>query len=163
MPEVTEKKIMTVWPGIGSMALGRWVGRMAGNRFGYGFFTLGKLLALATIPISLGTYLWRLMPGVCRRYTLTSRRLIIQHGLTAKDGLSIGLDEFDSVKVALLPGQEWLHAGELILQFDGKEVFRLSGVSRPEGFRQVCLKARSALIHGRQVCQQQAAVAAPPA
>ena len=163
MPELIEKKIMTVWPGIGSMALGRWVGRMAGNRLGYGFFTLGKLLALATIPVSLVVYLWRLMPGACRRYTLTNRRLIIQHGLTAKDGPSIGLDEFDAIEVAVLPGQDFLHAGELVFQREGKEVFRLRGVSRPEAFRQVCLKARNALIRGRQVCEQQAAVAAPTA
>ncbi len=155
---------MTVWPGIGSMALGRWVGR-AGRKShrAIGFFTLGKLLALATIPVSLVVYLWRLMPGACRRYTLTNRRLIIQLGLTAKDGPSIGLDEFDSIEVAVLPGQDWLHAGDLVFQRDGKEVFRLSGVSRPEAFRQVCLKARNALVRGRQVCQQQAAVAAPPA
>ena len=159
MPEIAAKKIMTVWPGIASMALGRWVGRLAGNRLGYGFFNLGKLLALATIPVSLAVYLWRLMPGACRRYTLTSRRLIVQLGLTAKDGPSIGLDEFDAIQVALLPGQDWLHAGDLLFQCGGKEVFRLGGVSRPEAFRQVCLKARNALISGRQVRQQQAAVA----
>ncbi len=161
MPEVSEKKIMTVWPGIASMAPGRWVGRLAGNRTGYGFFTLGKLLALATIPLSLVVYLWRLMPGACRRYTLTNERLIIQRGLTATEGPSIGLDEFDSIEVAILPGQDWLHAGELVFQREGKEVFRLSGVSRPEAFRQVCLKAHNALVRGRQVCQQQAAVATP--
>ncbi len=163
MTELREQKIMTVWPGIGSMALGRWVGRLAGNRLGHGFFTLGKLLALATIPISLAVYLWRLMPGACRRYTLTSQRLIIQRGLTAKDGPSIGLDAFDSIAVAVLPGQDWLHSGDLVFQRDGTEVFRLRGVSRPEAFRQVCLKARNALIRGRQVCQQQAAVAMPSA
>ena len=157
------QKIMTVWPGIGSMALGRWVGRLAGNRLGYGFFTLGKLLALATIPVSLAVYLWRLMPGASRRYTLTSGRLIIQRGLTAKDGPSIGLAEFDSIQVALLPGQDWLHAGDLVFQRDGKEVFRLCSVSRPEAFRQVCMKARNALIRGQEVCHQQAAVTAPPA
>ncbi len=157
-PDAAQTKIMTVWPGIGSMALGRWVGLLAGNRLGYGFFTLGKLLALATIPVSLGVYLWRLMPWVCRRYTLTNRRVGIQRGLTAKEGPSIGLDAFETIEVAVLPGQEWLHAGDLVFRHEGKEVFRLRGVSRPEGFRQVCLKARHAMICGRQVCQQQAAV-----
>jgi len=155
-----ESKVMTVWPGIGSMAIGRGVGQLAGNRLGYGFFTLGKILALVTIPVSLAVYFWRLMPWICRRYTLTNRRLIIQLGLTAKDGPSIGLDEFDAIEVAILAGQDWLHAGELVFKRNGKEVFRLSGVSRPAAFRQVCLKARNALIGGRQVCEQQAAVAA---
>jgi hypothetical protein len=161
--ESREKKIMTVWPGIGSMTLGRWVGRLSGNRLGYGFFTMGKLLALATIPVSLTVYLWRLMPVACRRYTLTDRRLIIQRGLTAKNGPSIGLDEFDAIEVAVLPGQDWLHAGDLIFRRDGKEVFRLRGVSRPEAFCQVCLKARNVLIRGREVSRQQAAVTVPSA
>lgn len=152
-----QKKIMTVWPGIGSMAIGRWVGCLAGNRLGYGFFTLGKLLALVTIPVSLAVYLCRLMPGLCRRYTLTNRRLIIQLGLTAKNGPSIGLDEFQTIEVAILPGQGFLHAGELLFKRDGKEVFRLSGVSRPEAFRQVCLKAQNAPLRGRQVQEQQSA------
>ena len=157
----TEIPVMTVWPGIGSMAIGRWVGRQAGNRLGYGFFTLGKLLTLATIPFSLVAYLWRLMPGACRRYSLTNQRLVIQHGLTAKDGPSISLGEFETIEIAVLPGQDWLHAGDLIFKFNGKEVFHLSGVSRPAAFRQVCLKARNAMIRGRQVCQQQGATVAP--
>ncbi len=138
------------------MALGRWVGRLAGNRLGHGFFTLGKLLALVTIPVSLVAYFWRLMPGACRRYTLTNRRLIIQLGLTAQDGPSIGLNEFETIEVAILPGQDWLHAGDLVFKRDGKEVFHLSGISRPEAFRQICLKARTVLIRGREVCEQQA-------
>jgi hypothetical protein len=101
------------------------------------------------------------MPVACRRYTLTNRRLVIQLGLTAKDGPSIGLDEFDTIEAVLLPGQDWLHAGDLVFRRDGKEVFRLRGVSRPEAFRQVCLKARNSLVRGRQVCEQQAAVATP--
>ena len=67
------------------------------------------------------------------------------------------------IDVAVLPGQDFLHAGELVFKRDGKEVFRLSGVSRPEAFRQVCLKARNAMVRGRQVCEQQTAVVAPTA
>ncbi len=145
------------------MAIGRRIGQLAGNRLGYGFFTLGKLFALATIPVSLVVYLWRLMPGACRRYTLTNSRLTIQLGLTAKNGPFIGLGDFDTIEVAVLPGQDWLHAGDLVFMHDGKEIFRLRGVSRPGAFRQVCLKARNALILGQQVCKQQTAVAAASA
>jgi len=161
--ELGEKKIMTVWPGIGSMPLGRWVACLAGNRFGFGFFTLGKLFALVTIPVSLAVYLWRLLPFACRRYTLTRQRLIIQLGLTAQNGPSIALDEFEAIDIAVLPGQDWLHAGDLVFKRDGQEVFRLRGVSRPEAFRHVCLKARNSLISGRHVCAQQAAIAVPSA
>jgi hypothetical protein len=162
IPSPAGQKIVTVWPGIGSMALGRWVGRLAGNPLGLGFFTLGKVLAIATIPVSLAVYLWRLMPTACRRYTLTSRRIIIQRGLTAKDGPSIGLDEFDTIESVVLPGQGFLHAGDLIFKREGAEVFRLPGVCRPEAFRQVCLKARTALLRGRQVSELQTPVVARP-
>lgn len=156
-----ESPVMTVWPGIGSMPAGRWVGQASGNRIGRGFFTLGKLWALATIPVSLLVYLWRLMPGRCRRYALTDRRVIVRLGLTAKEGPSIALDQFDAIEVAVLPGQEWLHAGDLVFRREGKEVFRLPGVSRPEGFRRACLKAQNALLRGREVNRQLTESAAP--
>ncbi|MGO8690773.1 MAG: PH domain-containing protein [Thermoguttaceae bacterium] len=152
-----ETAIMTVWPTIGATIAGRWVGRLCGVRLGRGFFTLGKLLALATIPASLTVFLWQLLPAVCRRYCLTDRRLVVQKGYKAVEGRSIGLEEFDCIDLAILPGQDWLHAGELVFRHEGREVFRLSGVSRPEVFRQVCLKAQTAMLSFRAVLAEQAA------
>ena len=147
---------MTVWPTIGATAAGRWVGRLCGVKLGRGFFTLGKLLALATIPLSLAVFIWQLLPAVCRRYRLTDRRLTIQNGYKAIERRAIGLDEFDAIDLTILPGQDWLHAGELVFRRGGSEVFRLSGVSRPEVFRQVCLKAQTALVSFRGVLAEQA-------
>ncbi len=155
--ETPETPVMTVWPTIGATALGRLVGRLCGASLGRGFFTLGKLLALATIPLSLTVFLWQLLPLVCRRYTLTNRRIVVQKGYKAVEGRAIGLDQFDSIDVLLLPGQDWLHAGELVFQRDGREIFRLSGVSRPEVFREVCRKAQTALVSFRAVLTEQAA------
>jgi len=160
---IDESPVMTVWPGIGSMTAGRWVGRMAGSRIGYSFFTLGKLWALVTIPVSIVVYLWRLLPGRCRRYALTNRRVMVRLGLTAKEGPSIGLDQFDAIELAVRPGQDWLHAGDLVFKGEGKEVFRLPGVSRPEGFRRACLKAQNSLLRGREVSRQLAIEPAPTA
>jgi len=149
---------MTVWPTIGAAAAGRWIGRMCSIEIGVGgFFTVGKLLAVVTIPLSLAVFAWQLMPLVCRRYTVSNRRIIIQKGLTAVEQQSIDLDAFDAIAVEILPGQEWLDAGELVFRRDGQEVFRLSGVSRPEPLRQVCLKAQNALVSVREVLQQQVA------
>ena len=64
--------------------------------------------------------------------------------------------EFDAIDVEILPGQEWLHAGELVFRRQGAEVFRLSGVSRPEPFRQACLEAQTAMVSVRDVLQNQA-------
>ncbi len=157
-PDLEEVKVMTVWPTIGATAAGRWVGRMADVRLGLGeFFTLGKLLALATIPVSLAVFVWQLMPYVCRRYCLTNRRLIVRRGLSPTDERWISLDEFDAIETEVLPGQEWLHCGDLIFKRGTSNLLRLPGVSRPEAFRQVCLKTQVALLSVREVFRQEAA------
>ena len=156
--ELAEVTCKVVWPTIGALRAGRFVGRLAAVRLGWGeFFTLGKLLVVATIPISVAVFGWQLMPRVCRRYALSNRRIIIRKGLMPVDERWIGLDEFDTVEVEVLPGQQWLHAGELIFKHAGSEVLRLSGVSRPEVFQHVCQTARTALISVRDVVQQQMA------
>jgi hypothetical protein len=98
------------------------------------------------------------MPYICRRYTLTNRRIIIRRGLQPLDAKWVDLDGFDAIEVEVLPGQEWLHAGELIFKRGLTEVLHLSGVSRPEVFRQVCLNSQNALLSVRKVVEQQAAV-----
>lgn len=156
LPELDEVNAMTVWPTIGAMNTGRLVGRLASIRIGLGsFFTLGTVLAAATIPISLAVYAWQLLPFICRRYTVTNRRIVIKKGYSAVDDRSIDLDAFDTIDMEILPGQDWLHAGELVFRRQGTEAFRLSGVSRPQVFRSVCLKARTALVSVREVCRQQ--------
>src|SRR3990172_4778113 len=113
--ELAEVTCKVVWPTIGATRAGRLVGRLAAVRLGWGeFFTLGKLLAVATIPLSLAVFCWQLMPYVCRRYTLSNRRIIIRKGLMAVDGRWISLDDFDSIDIEVLPGQDWLHAGDLV-------------------------------------------------
>lgn len=155
-PEIDELPVVTVWPSIAAFPLGRWVGRMCGLRLGFGrFFTLGKLLAVATIPVSLAVYFWRVAPWVARRYSLTDRRLIIRQGLSGAEGPSIGLLDFDSIGVETLPGQEFLRAGDLVFQSDGLPVFRLSGVQHPETFRQLCLKTRLSLASVAEVLHRQ--------
>jgi hypothetical protein len=159
--ELTEAICKVVWPTIGATRAGRLVGRLAAMRWGFGEpFTVGKLLTVATIPLSLAAFGWQLMPCVCRRYTLTNRRIIIRKGLTGADGPWISLDDFDTVDVEILPGQQWLHAGDLVFRRGGSEILRWAGVSRPETVRQICLVAQTALVSVRDVVQRQAGEAA---
>ena len=159
--ELAEVTCKVVWPTIGATRVGRLAGRLAAVELGWGqFFTLGKLLALAMIPLSVAVFFWQLMPGVCRRYVLTNRRIIIRKGLRAVDERWIGLEEFDAAAVEVLPGQDWLRAGDVLFRQRGREILRLEGVPQPETFRQVCLTAQTALVTVHAVVQHQAAKAA---
>jgi hypothetical protein len=153
LEEVTCK---VVWPTIGATQIGRFVGMLCDIRIGVWFLTVGNLLALATIPVSVAVFFWQLMPFIARRYALTNRRIIIRRGLRPVDERWIGLDEFDAIEVQALAGQRWLHCGEVIFKRGGQEVFRLSGVSRPEIFRHVCLTSQDALVSVRNVLREQA-------
>ena len=156
--QIRETTLSTRWPTIAATAAGRLVGRLAGVEIGWGrVFTVGTLLAVATVPLSLAVFAWQLMPFVARRYRLTNRRVVIQKGLSAVDGEAVGLDEFDAIDVEILPGQAWFHAGDLVFRRRDEEVFRLRGVSRPEPLRQSCLKARTAMVSVRDVLEKQAA------
>lgn len=156
-PDLAEVTIMTVWPTIAANPIGRMLGRLYTNRSGIGpVFTIGKLMMLLTIPIALVLFAVSLAPWACRRYRLTNRRVIVQNRPRPVDERWIGLDEFDSIEVEVLPGQEWYPAGELIFRKGKIEAFRLSGVSRPETFRHTCLKAQRSYVGVRKALEQEA-------
>lgn len=157
MSSIPETLITTVWPTMAASPAGRLVGRLCASQLGYGFFTLGKLLALATIPLSLIAYFWRFMPVLCRRYAVTDRRVIVQKGLTAVEERSLGMAEFDAIEVVVRPGQEWLAAGDLVFRRDGQEILRMPGICRPEIVRRACLKTQATLLSFEQVRSHQAA------
>ena len=152
-----EVTVMTVWPTIAATGLGCFLGRLYRIGGGIGWLTIGKLIALASIPVALipffsmldpfaGRTGWfsrlmtRLNPFPCRRYRLTNRRVIIECGLAGHPEQWVDLNRFDSIEVEVKPGQEWYPAGDLIFRRGQIETFRLLGVSRPETFRQTILK-----------------------
>jgi len=116
--EVSEANIMTVWPSVSAYSLGRFLGRLYDIRFPNlnRVMRVGNLIALATSPIALILYLYKLLPRVGIRYVLTNRRVVVQRGLEATDHRSVALDNFDDIKIAVQPGQEWFKAGDLISQ-----------------------------------------------
>lgn len=155
-PELGEVTIMTVWPSMAKFAPARALGRLYRNQTGIPpVLTLGKIAALATIPLSLGLFAAKLAwPGFCRRYRLTNRRVIIEKPPRIRDVLlgfskarwteewSVGLDDFEEIDVLVQPGQEWFPAGDLVFRHGKLETFRLLAVQRPETFRRTCLKAQ---------------------
>lgn len=157
-PEQAEVTIMTVWPTMGASPLGRAMGSAFGSKIGIGkFFTIGKLIALASIPLALALYFWDLRPWACRRYRLTNRRVILQKGMRPRDERWVALDDFDAIDLQVLPGQEWFSAGELIFRKGQIETFRLHGVSRPQSFRHTCLKAQQGFVGVRKAMEREMA------
>ena len=156
--ETREAVIMTVWPSMARFSLGRSIGSLCGIQSGFfKSLSFGRMLALFTIPVALPLYFIALAPGIARRYTLTNRRLIVQHGLSGVDERWVDLEQFDSIDVEILPGQEWFHAGELIFRKGKTETFRISGVVRPETFRHTCLKAQQAHVSVKAARSRQVA------
>ncbi len=159
--DLAEVTCKVVWPTIAATRPGRIVGQLAAVRLGCGqFFTLGKLLAVATIPISLAVFVWQLLPFVCRRYTITNRRIIIRKGLSALDQRWISFDDFDAIDIDVLPGQGWFHTGDLVFRHGETEALRLPGVPRPETVRQFCQTMQTSLLSVRDTMRRQGSEAA---
>ncbi|MCA9101510.1 MAG: PH domain-containing protein [Pirellulales bacterium] len=155
-PADSEVTMMIVYPSNAAHPLGRWLGQLFSTKLGVPPLTLGNLLALLTIPVSLALFFGLLWPWAYRRYVLTNRRLIVKRGWRGTDDRWVKLDGFDDIAIEVLPGQEWYHAGEMIFKKGAVETFRISGVPRPEPFRQTCLKAHRAYVSVEEVTRRQA-------
>ena len=139
--EIRETTVMTVWPSVARYGLGRALGQLFAIRWpDIYFFRLGNLIALLSIPVALVLFFLRIAPGVGARYRLTNRRLIVERGIQGVAEKAVDLDRFDAIDIDVLPGQGWYDAGDLVFRLGNVETFRLEGVSRPEAFRETCLK-----------------------
>ena len=145
-PGVSEATVMTVWPSVASTSLGRALGRLFRLRGGVGAFSWGRLALLACTPIGMMLYFSIRLPWAIKRYRLTNRRVIVERGINPKIEQYVDLNRFDTIDVDVDPGQEWYAAGDLIFRRGQVETLRLSGVSRPESFRQTCLKVRQSYV-----------------
>jgi len=141
-PAVSEATVMTVWPSVGSTSVGQLLGRLYRIRKGFGPISIGRLALIATIPVGLMLYLSMRLPWSIRRYRLTNRRVTVERGISPKVEQYVDLDRFDAIDLVVQPGQEWYDCGDLVFRRGSIETLRLSGVSRPEPFRQTCLKVR---------------------
>ncbi len=164
VPAEKEATVMTVWPSVAAMSLfgipvGLILGRLYAIPAGFYVLTVGNLICLLSIPLALVLYFKRIGPVVGRRYRLTNRRIVVERGLSAVEEKSLALDQFDEIEIFVRPGQAWYHAGDLVFRQGNIEKFMLEGVSRPEGFRQACLKGRNGFVGVQQALQREAAYA----
>lgn len=162
--QFNEVTVMTVWPSLCATAPGRFWGRLYAIDVGFPVFgiplTIGRLIALASIPFMLALYfLMRLprFPGVligirnqwCWVYRLTNKRLVCENPFGG-ELKAVSLDRFDSIEIVVEPGQAWFKAGDLVFKQGAVETFRIWGVPRPETFRHTCLKAQMSFVGVQQ-------------
>jgi hypothetical protein len=152
-----ETTIMTVWPSVARLAVGRWLGGLYANKTGGYIFTAGNLLALVFIPLSIVLYFSKVLPYIAARYRLTNRRLIVERGWALTPDKWVDLDRFDAIDVVVRPGQAWYAAGDLVFRLGNLETFRLEGVSRPEAFKQVVWKAHLSHVSVQKILTRQMA------
>lgn len=154
--ETKEATVMTVWPSNAKFGLGRMLGQAYAITWpDIYIFRLGNLVALLSIPLALLLFFMRIGPFVGTRYRLTNRRIVVERGLSSKEDKAVDLDRFETIDIAVQPGQAWYDAGDLVFKLGNVETFRLEGVSRPAAFRETCLKAHMAFKGVRQARQRQ--------
>jgi len=158
-PSVAEATVMTVWPSVGSTSFGQALGRLYRITNGFGPISVGRLMLLATIPLGMMLYLSMRLPWSIRRYRLTNRRVIVERGISPKVEQYVDLDRFDTIDLVVNPGQEWYDCGDLVFRRGQIETLRLPGVSRPEPFRQTCLKVRQSYVGVKALQPEPVAVA----
>jgi hypothetical protein len=132
-----------------------------------GLALLGKRLTQTYVLAPVGwlvllpLFVLELAPFFCKRYTLTNRRLMIQHGWKPVPAQQVALADIDEVR--LDPGgvDPFYIAGTLEVISKGQVVLTLPGVPEPEGFRQAIINAVKAWVPGKATGPFQPASAVP--
>lgn len=142
-----ETVIEEVYPSICASGLGRALGQLmdcvpvsiGGIRLSHALF------APIAAPLGVVGYLQFKVTGVA--YVLTNQSVVKRASLGQRLLGSTPLAEIASIEIQVLPGQEFYHAGDLLLlNANGDVLLHLEGIPRPERFRQVILDAREARL-----------------
>lgn len=143
----TESEIRSKYPSIASTGLGRFLGGIYESipvRI-WGMKISNLLFVLPTAPI--GVLLYALMKLAGERYVLTNRSIQRWAAIGLRQYQSVALTDVTEIEYVQLPGQEYYHAGDLILKnAKGDNLMRISGVKDAEIFQQIIEKARDARL-----------------
>ena len=89
----------------------------------------------------------KLSPFICRRYTLTNRRLMIQRGLRPAPSQEVALADIDEVRLASV--NSFFRCGDLEIVSKGQVKMKLIAVPEPDSFRAMILNACTAWVPGK--------------
>ena len=146
----SETQLMTKWPSIAAIGIGRVIGQwleMIPTRI-MGVKLSNLLFGLPLAGPAALLYLLQKVTG--ERYTITNKSLQRWSGLGGRMIQRIELDDIISMQVQQQSGQEFFHASDLlILNAKGDVVMRLEGLPHAEIFRGNITKARDAVMQVR--------------
>jgi len=142
-----ETEIRSKYPSIAATGLGRLLGSIYDSipfRI-WGLKLSNLLFVLPTAPVGVLLYTLNKLTG--ERYVLTNRSIQRWVVIGLRQIQSVALTDVNVIEYVQLPGQEYFHAGDLLLKnAKGDIVLRVQGVKDADVFRQVIEKARDARI-----------------
>lgn len=171
-----ESTLTVVWPSLCATPAGQWLGRCYQSRVGVRIggvpLTVGWLAVALSAPLAAALYGLSKAPRLplvvfgwtnptCRRYRLTSRRILVEHLTESGAFASLLLEDFDTIRIDVAPGQQWFKAGDLVFLRGDAERLQLAGVPRPEVFRHTCLEAQQAVLGVRKLLAEGPLAQAP--
>ena len=140
-PQLAEAVIREKWPSV--VAIQPGVAGLAE--------ALTRTIALAPVAwlLLLPLFVLKFLPFLCKRYTLTNRRLMIQRGLKPRPVQEVPLADIDDVRLDPDGFNAFYKCGTLEVLSQGKPVLTLRGVGGPEAFRHAVLDAVRAWVPGK--------------
>ncbi|MGZ0168932.1 MAG: hypothetical protein ACKVHE_05215 [Planctomycetales bacterium] len=142
-----ETEIRSKYPSIASTGLGRLLGSIYESIPVpiWGIKLSNLLFVLPTAPLGVLLYTANKLAG--ERYVLTNRSVQRWAVIGLKQYQSVTLTDVKEIEYVQLPGQEYYHAGDLLLKnAKGDTMLRVQGVKDADIFRQIIEKARDARI-----------------
>ena len=117
--------------------------------------TLGRKLILSIVGAPLGwllmapLYFLKILPGLASRYTLTNRRVMIQHGMKPVMAQEVALSDIDDVRLIRDDNSDFFRAANLEIISKGVIKMTLRGIPGADTFRQAILNACMAWVPGK--------------
>lgn len=141
----SETEIRSRYPSIAAWGPGRFIGMLCESipTKIWGVKVSYLIFALPLAPLGSLIYILQKLFGV--KYTLTNRSVQVWSVIGATQHRSVALTDIDDVELSVQPGQEFYHAGDLTLVgAKGDVLLTISGLPRPDIFRENILRARQA-------------------
>ena len=132
-PQSGEAMIREVWPTV--MDVQHGVAVLSSK--------LMKTFFLAPLGWMLNGLLFgkKFAPFLCKRYTLTNRRLMVQHGWKPAPVQEVALKDIDDVRLLGDTYDAFYRSGDLEVLSGGNVVLKLTGTPEPESFRHAIVNA----------------------